>query len=109
MYRHRRPTERVSAVDLDPYGCPSPFLDAAVQCVSDGGVLLVTCTDMAVLAGNCPETCYSKYGAVSLRVKSCHEMVRFTERPPAGSCSLTVCFFTFGCCILLRIYPTGSL
>ncbi|KDR12969.1 putative N(2),N(2)-dimethylguanosine tRNA methyltransferase, partial [Zootermopsis nevadensis] len=63
-----------SAVDLDPYGCPSPFLDAAVQCVSDGGVLLVTCTDMAVLAGNCPETCYSKYGAVSLHIKSCHEM-----------------------------------
>lgn len=74
MYKCRRPSERVSAVDLDPYGCPSPFLDAAVQCVSDGGVLLVTCTDMAVLAGNCPETCYSKYGAISLHIKSCHEM-----------------------------------
>jgi len=74
MYRHRRPSDRFSAVDLDPYGCPSPFLDAAVQCVSDGGVLLVTCTDMAVLAGNCPETCYSKYGAVSLHIKCCHEM-----------------------------------
>jgi len=75
MYRHRRPSDRFSAVDLDPYGCPSPFLDAAVQCMSDGGVLLVTCTDMAVLAGNCPETCHSKYGAVSLRIKCCHEMV----------------------------------
>jgi tRNA (guanine26-N2/guanine27-N2)-dimethyltransferase len=75
MYRHRRPSVRFSAVDLDPYGGPSPFLDAAVQCVSDGGVLLVTCTDTAVLAGNCPETCYCKYGAVSLRIKCCHEMV----------------------------------
>ncbi|KAJ9580194.1 hypothetical protein L9F63_004137 [Diploptera punctata] len=74
MYRHRRPTERFHAVDLDPYGCPSQFLDAAVQCVSDGGILLVTCTDMAVLAGNCPETCYTKYGAISLRVKCCHEL-----------------------------------
>ena len=75
MYKHRRPADRFHAVDLDPYGCPSQFLDAAVQCVCDGGVLLVTCTDMAVLAGNCPETCYSKYGAISLRVKCCHEMV----------------------------------
>jgi tRNA (guanine26-N2/guanine27-N2)-dimethyltransferase len=73
-------------VDLDPYGCPSPFLDAAVQCVSDGGVLLVTCTDMAVLAGNCPETCYSKYGAISLHIKACHEMVCITNMSAAGGC-----------------------
>ncbi|PSN57174.1 putative tRNA (guanine(26)-N(2))-dimethyltransferase [Blattella germanica] len=77
MYKHRRPADRFTAVDLDPYGCASPFLDAAVQCVSDGGVLLVTCTDMAVLAGNCPESCYSKYGAISLRVSCCHEMGKF--------------------------------
>lgn len=38
--------------------------------------MCVTCTDMGVLAGNCPETCYSKYGAVSLKGKFCHEMVR---------------------------------
>ncbi|XP_067006234.1 tRNA (guanine(26)-N(2))-dimethyltransferase isoform X2 [Anabrus simplex] len=74
MYRHRQPALRFHAIDLDPYGCPSVFLDAAVQSVSDGGLLLVTCTDMAVLAGNSPETCYTKYGAVSLRTKSCHEM-----------------------------------
>ena len=45
-----------------------PFLDAAVQAVADGGLLCVTCTDMPVLAGNYPETCYAKYG--SLPVKS---------------------------------------
>nr|CAD7444722.1 unnamed protein product [Timema bartmani] len=74
MYQHRRYQDRFHAVDLDPYGCPSHFLDAAVQCVSDGGVLLVTCTDMAVLCGNTPETCYSKYGSISLKNKACHEM-----------------------------------
>ncbi|CAG2058050.1 unnamed protein product [Timema podura] len=68
------------AVDLDPYGCPSHFLDAAVQCVSDGGVLLVTCTDMAVLCGNTPETCYSKYGSISLKNKACHEMREGVDR-----------------------------
>lgn len=62
-------------VDLDPYGCPSRFLDGAVQVLNDGGLLMVTCTDMAVLAGNSPETCYLKYGATSLRTYACHEMV----------------------------------
>jgi len=28
---------------------------------------------MAVLCGNTPETCYSKYGAISLKSKACHE------------------------------------
>ena len=35
------------AVDLDPYGTPAQFLDTAVQAVSEGGLLMVTATDMA--------------------------------------------------------------
>ncbi|CAI5954273.1 unnamed protein product [Closterium sp. NIES-65] len=61
-------------VDLDPYGTPSVFLDGAVQAVADGGMLLVTATDMAVLCGNNAEVCYSKYGAYPHRAKYCHEM-----------------------------------
>jgi len=61
-------------VDIDPYGTPVPFLDAAVQCVQDGGMLLVTATDMALLAGNHPESCFAKYGSVSLKSKACHEI-----------------------------------
>ncbi|XP_033219510.1 probable tRNA (guanine(26)-N(2))-dimethyltransferase [Belonocnema kinseyi] len=72
MYQNRK--TRFDAIDLDPYGCPSIFLDGAVQSVSEGGLLLVTATDMAVLAGNSPETCYVKYGAVSLKSKACHEI-----------------------------------
>ncbi|KYN03395.1 putative N(2),N(2)-dimethylguanosine tRNA methyltransferase [Cyphomyrmex costatus] len=72
MYQRRK--NRFDAVDLDPYGCPSMYLDSAVQCVSDGGILLVTATDMAILAGNVPETCYYKYGAISIKSKSCHEI-----------------------------------
>lgn len=75
MYRHRRENQ-FDVIDLDPYGCPSIFLDSAVQAIKDGGLLLVTATDMAVLAGNSAETCYCKYGAVSLRIKCCHEMVK---------------------------------
>ncbi|XP_048484697.1 probable tRNA (guanine(26)-N(2))-dimethyltransferase [Plutella xylostella] len=74
MYKHKHQSKRFSAIDLDPYGCPSIFLDSAVQSIQDGGLLLVTATDMAVLAGNSPETCYAKYGAISLKTKCCHEM-----------------------------------
>ncbi|KAF4517268.1 hypothetical protein B566_EDAN008602 [Ephemera danica] len=74
MYQHRRPADRFHAIDLDPYGCPSTFLDAAVQSVTDAGILLVTCTDMAVLAGHSPETCYVKYGSVPLISRACHEL-----------------------------------
>ncbi|XP_026885230.2 tRNA (guanine(26)-N(2))-dimethyltransferase isoform X1 [Electrophorus electricus] len=74
MYEARGRNERYDVIDLDPYGSPSPFLDAAVQAVSEGGLLCVTCTDMAVMAGNNGETCYSKYGSVSIKSKYCHEM-----------------------------------
>lgn len=61
-------------VDLDPYGTPSIFLDSAVQSVADGGMLMCTATDMAVLCGNNGEVCYSKYGSYPSRAKYCHEM-----------------------------------
>lgn len=47
-------------VDLDPYGSPSVFLDSAVQSIADGGMLMCTATDMAVLCGGNGEVCYSK-------------------------------------------------
>lgn len=62
------------AVDLDPYGSPCTLLDSAVQAVSDGGLLLVTATDMAVLCGNNGEACFSKYGSYPLHKPYCHEM-----------------------------------
>ncbi|XP_077980664.1 tRNA (guanine(26)-N(2))-dimethyltransferase-like [Glandiceps talaboti] len=74
MYQHRDPYERYDVIDLDPYGSPAQFLDSAVQSVKDGGLLCVTCTDMAVLCGNHSETTYSKYGGVALHTKYCHEM-----------------------------------
>ncbi|XP_028977844.1 tRNA (guanine(26)-N(2))-dimethyltransferase isoform X2 [Esox lucius] len=74
MYEMRGKKERYDVIDLDPYGSPACFLDAAVQAVAEGGLLCVTCTDMAVMAGNSGETCYSKYGSISIKAKYCHEM-----------------------------------
>ena len=65
--------ERFDVVDLDPYGTAAPFLDGAVQAVAEGGLLMVTCTDLAVLAGTYPEKCYAQYGAFPLKAKYCHE------------------------------------
>jgi len=59
--RHQKP--QFDVIDLDPYGSAAPFLDAALQAVSDGGLLAITCTDMAALGGSHPETCYGRYGA----------------------------------------------
>ncbi|KAL7506202.1 hypothetical protein ACHAXN_003722 [Cyclotella atomus] len=54
-------------IDLDPYGSASPFLDGAVQAVKSGGLLAVTCTDMAALGGSHPETCYGRYAAFPIQ------------------------------------------
>ncbi|TKY65049.1 tRNA (guanine(26)-N(2))-dimethyltransferase 2 [Spatholobus suberectus] len=67
-------SKEFDVVDLDPYGSPSVFLDSAVQSVVDGGMLMCTATDMAVLCGGNGEVCYSKYGSIPQRGKYCHEM-----------------------------------
>ncbi|WWC89490.1 N2,N2-dimethylguanosine tRNA methyltransferase [Kwoniella dendrophila CBS 6074] len=77
MYSHRSPVgpcSRVDVVDLDPYGTAAPFVDAAIGCISDGGLLAITCTDLAVLAGQqYPEKCYSNYGGVNVHAEYTHE------------------------------------
>lgn len=54
-YKHRKEKDQFDVIDLDPYGSASIFLDGAVQSVANGGLLCVTCTDMAVLSGKNPE------------------------------------------------------
>ena len=76
-YNHRATQQQFDVIDLDPYGSAAPFLDSAVQSVSDGGLLCITCTDSAVLCGNHSEVCFAKYGGVALRNKYCHEMGAF--------------------------------
>lgn len=72
MYQHK--TDNVHVVDLDPYGSATPFMDSAVQAVKNGGLILVTCTDLGVLAGNSyPEKCFSQYGGQTLYSDARHE------------------------------------
>ena len=72
---HDRRTETLyQVVDLDPYGTAAPFLDAAVQALSDGGMLCVTCTDAGVFASvGYLEKTYSQYGGLPLKGPHAHE------------------------------------
>jgi tRNA (guanine26-N2/guanine27-N2)-dimethyltransferase len=80
MYLSRRPPtlhtktqsqllqkDQFDIIDLDPYGSAAPFIDAAVQAVRDGGMLCVTCTDMAALGGSHPETAYGRYASMPIQ------------------------------------------
>lgn len=54
---------RYDVVDVDPYGSPMPFLDAAVRATRHDGLLCVTATDTAALAGTYPRVCRRRYDA----------------------------------------------
>lgn len=58
MYNHRTERNRVDVVDLDPYGTAAPFVDAAVQCVSDGGkYVCVSYTHLMLMASRSQGFC----------------------------------------------------
>jgi tRNA (guanine26-N2/guanine27-N2)-dimethyltransferase len=65
---------KFDVVDLDPYGTAAPFFDSALQCLQDGGLLCVTCTDAGVFASNgYPEKAFALYGGISLKGAHSHE------------------------------------
>jgi len=59
------PNGPIDVIDLDPYGGASAFMDGAVQTVRDGGMLMVTCTDSAVICGNHGDVRFPAYAASS--------------------------------------------
>jgi tRNA (guanine26-N2/guanine27-N2)-dimethyltransferase len=61
-------------IDIDPFGSPAPFLDSAIKRISRGGILAVTATDTAALAGSSRESCLRKYWAVPMRNELMHEV-----------------------------------
>ncbi|AEY98896.1 FAGR075Wp [Eremothecium gossypii FDAG1] len=67
MYRSKAEGKKFHVIDLDPYGTATPFIDASLQSIEEGGLMLVTCTDLSVLAGNgYPEKCFALYGGVNM-------------------------------------------
>ena len=83
LSNHRR--ERFHFIDVDPFGSPAPFVDAACAALARGGMLALTATDTAPLSGVYPRACLRRYGARPLRTEYCHELgirilTGFTQR-----------------------------
>jgi tRNA (guanine26-N2/guanine27-N2)-dimethyltransferase len=74
LSRYAAPRRRFHFVDVDPFGSPAPYLDAAVRALCDGGLLALTATDMAPLCGVHVNACVRKYGGRPLRTEYCHEL-----------------------------------
>lgn len=71
---HAAPKQRFDAVDVDPYGAPSPFLGSTLRALTNRGLLAATATDTAPLCGVNPAACIRKYHGKPLRTEYCHEL-----------------------------------
>ena len=60
-------------LDIDPFGSPVNFLDAAIKRLSPHAILAVTATDTSALCGTYPKACLRKYGSRPLRNEFMHE------------------------------------
>ena len=60
-------------IDIDPFGTPNDFLDAAVKRVSRGGLIAVTATDTSALCGSFKNACRRKYWAEQENNELMHE------------------------------------
>lgn len=60
-------------IEIDPFGTPNPYLDAAIKRLSREGILAVTATDTSALTGTYPKACQKKYWAISLKNSFMHE------------------------------------
>ncbi len=73
LYSRFERDEKFDAVDVDPFGTPAPYLQAALVASKDGAVLSFTATDAAVLCGVYPEVALRRYGAAAPRSEFVHE------------------------------------
>jgi len=80
------PRKRFDSIDIDPFGPPVPYLDSAIRALRNGGLLILTATDMAPLCGVRSKACIRKYGGKSLRTEYCHELA---VRLLTGSLAMT--------------------
>src|SRR3990167_7354440 len=61
-------------IDIDPFGSPNPFINAAIARINRGGIMAITATDTAALTGTYPKVTQRKYWAKSLKNYLMHEL-----------------------------------
>ncbi len=65
--------ESYDYVDLDPFGSPVPYIQSAVRGCAKHGILAITATDTAPLAGAHSPKCRRRYQCEPVRGYMCHE------------------------------------
>lgn len=60
-------------VDIDPFGSPVPFIQSAIRGCKKKGILAITATDTAPLAGAQSGKCRRRYQSEPIRGYMCHE------------------------------------
>ena len=60
-------------VDVDPFGSPVPFIQSAIRGCRKKGILAITATDTAPLAGAQAGKCRRRYQSEPIRGYMCHE------------------------------------
>jgi tRNA (guanine26-N2/guanine27-N2)-dimethyltransferase len=65
--------ETFDYVDLDPFGSPVPFIQSAIRGCRKNGILAITATDTAPLAGAHAPKCRRRYQSEPVRGYMCHE------------------------------------
>jgi tRNA (guanine26-N2/guanine27-N2)-dimethyltransferase len=73
LFTRSRREWRFDYVDIDPFGTPAPYIQAAFNAVSDRGLVSVTATDTAVLCGVYPQVAGRRYWATPLNNHFHHE------------------------------------
>jgi tRNA (guanine26-N2/guanine27-N2)-dimethyltransferase len=66
--------EQFDYVDIDPFGSPVHFIQAAIRGCKKNGILAITATDTALLAGAQRKKCERRYQSRPIRGAMCHEM-----------------------------------
>ena len=67
-------SRKFDVIDIDPFGSPARFIDAAAKSLSHFSLLMLTATDTATLFGVYPETCKLRYFCRSLRCQFAREL-----------------------------------
>ena len=65
--------EAFDYVDLDPFGSPVPFIQSAIRGTRRNGIMAITATDTAPLAGAHAPKCRRRYQSEPVRGYMCHE------------------------------------
>ena len=74
MYRLDYESTPVDAVDLDPYGSPVYYVQAAARLIAKKGLLIATATDLGPLEGKYPTVALRRYGSLVHRTSFSKEV-----------------------------------